>query len=70
MAGSFTDDDYLPTEQLRSIASATDGGRSNWKDWSREMLIAFFRNRPEMAQPVKPDPNYVPPDPGVYLPRG
>jgi hypothetical protein len=37
--------DALPTEQLRALATKTDGGHASWSQWTREMLLAFFRNR-------------------------
>ena len=49
----FPDAAYLPTEELRARASKTDGGLSNWHLWTREQLIAFFRNRPHLDQPVR-----------------
>lgn len=35
----------IPTDELRDMAARTDGGRANWGDWTREMLLAFFHNR-------------------------
>jgi hypothetical protein len=37
--------DSVSTDILRKWARATDGARSTeWSAWTREMLIAFFRN--------------------------
>lgn len=35
----------LETEELRRMASKTDGGRAAWSEWTRDMLLAFFHNR-------------------------
>lgn len=35
----------LPTEDLRAMASKSDGGRASWSLWTRDMLLAFFHNR-------------------------
>lgn len=36
----------LTDEQLRELARKTDGVRAtDWKHWTREMLLAFFHNR-------------------------
>lgn len=37
--------DQLPTEQLRAMATKTDGGRCDWQKFDRAMLLAFFHNR-------------------------
>lgn len=35
----------LTTDELRTLAVASDGGRANWAQWTREMMLAFFLNR-------------------------
>lgn len=35
----------LDTEQLRDMATKTDGGRCDWRKFDRAMLLAFFHNR-------------------------
>lgn len=37
--------DRYTTEELRAMAKKTDGGRCDWDSFTREMLLAFFRNQ-------------------------
>jgi len=35
----------MSVEHLRAMAVKTDPIHTNWKDWDKPMLVAFFNNR-------------------------
>ena len=50
--------DHISTEAMRTACRNTGTSRIGWDEWTREMLIAFVRNRPDLcaalpSQPIK-----------------